>query len=76
MGRFDRVKHHIESEASRLCMSIQVPRVDERNEVKQTMKMEVRGSRAKGRQRMRWRDNIKPDINECGLGSAKPNTRQ
>ena len=30
-----------------------------KNKVKQTMKMEVRGTRVKGRARMRWMDNIR-----------------
>ena len=36
--------------------------------VKQTMKMEVRGTRAKGRPRMGWTDNIRHDMNKlCDL---------
>ena len=43
-------------------------RMDQENKVKQrTTKMEVRGTRAKGRSRMRWMDNIRQDINKCGL---------
>ena len=38
--------------------------MDEGNKVKQTMKMEVRGTRAKGRPRMRWMDNIRHDISK------------
>ena len=31
------------------------------------MKMEVRGTREKGRPRMRWMDNIRHDVYKCGL---------
>ena len=41
-------------------------RMDDENKVKQTMKVEVRGTRAKGRPRMRWMDNIRHGMNECG----------
>ena len=35
--------------------------------MKQAMKIEVKGTRAKGRLRMRWMDNIRLDMNKCGL---------
>ena len=38
--------------------------MDEENKVKRMMKMEVGGTRAKGRPRMRWMDNIRHDINK------------
>ena len=41
--------------------------MDEGNKVKQTIKMEVRGTRAKGRPGMRWMDNIRHDMNKCVL---------
>ena len=41
--------------------------MEKENKVKQTMKMEVRGARAKGRPRMRWMDNIRHDMNKCSL---------
>ena len=41
--------------------------MDVGNKVKQTMKMEVRGTWEKGRPRMRWMDNIRHDMNKCGL---------
>ena len=44
-----------------------IPRIQEGNKVKQTMKMEVRGTQAKGRPRMRWMDNIRHDMTKCGL---------
>ena len=31
------------------------------------MKMEVRGTPAKGRPRMKWMDNIRHDMNKCSL---------
>ena len=34
------------------------------NKVKQTMKMGVRGTEAKGRPRMRWMDNIRREMNK------------
>ena len=45
-------------------------RMGKGNKVKQTMKMEVRGTRVKGRPRRRWMDkpyNIRHDMNKCGL---------
>ena len=41
--------------------------MDEENKVKPSTKMDVRGTEAKGRPRMRWMDNIKHDMNKCGL---------
>ena len=41
--------------------------MDEENNLKQTMKLEVRGTLAKGRQHMRWMDNIRHVISKCGL---------
>ena len=40
---------------------------DEGNKVKPTMKMEVRGTEAKGRPRTRWMGNIRHDMNKYGL---------
>ena len=42
-------------------------RMDQENKVKQTMKMEVRGTRAKVRPRMRWMNYIRHDMDKCGL---------
>ena len=41
--------------------------MDEGKKVIETMKMEVRGTQAKGRPRMRWMDNIRRDTSKCGL---------
>ena len=51
--------------------------MDDGNKVKHTMKMEVRGNQAKGRPRMRWMDNIRHDMNMCGLeeGDAQDRIR-
>ena len=37
--------------------------MDEEDKMNRMMKMEVRGSRAKG---MRWMDNIRRVVNKCG----------
>ena len=50
--------------------------MDEGNKVKQTMKMEVRGTRAKGRPRMRWMDNIRRDKNMRGLEEVDTQDRR
>ena len=49
--------------------------MDEGNKVKQMMKMEVRGNRAKGRPRMRWMDNIRHDINKSRLAEGDAGDR-
>ena len=48
--------------------------MDEENNVKQTMKMEVRSTRAKGRPRIRWMYNMRHDMNKCGLDERSLNT--
>ena len=48
----------------------------EENKVKQTMKMEVRGTRTKGRPRITWMDNIRHDINKCGLEEGDTQDRR
>ena len=49
-------------------------RIDEGHKVLQTMEMEVRGARAKGRPRMRWTDNIRHDMNKCGTEEGDTKT--
>ena len=44
--------------------------------VMQTMKMEVRGTRGKGRPRMRWMDNMRHDMNKCGLEEGDAQDRR
>ena len=51
-------------------------RMDERNKVKQIMKIEVRGNRARGRPRLRWMDNIRHDMNACGLEEEDAQNRR
>ena len=43
--------------------------------MKQTMKMEVRGTRAKGRSNMRWMHNIRHDMNKCDFEKADAQDR-
>ena len=43
---------------------------------KQTMKLKVRGTWAKGRQRMRLMDSIWHDMNECGLEEGDAQDRR
>ena len=57
----------LKSRQPRLRWYGQILRMDEGNKVKQTMKMEVRGTRAKGRPRMRQMNNIRQGINKCRL---------
>ena len=40
------------------------------------MKMEVTGTQVKGRPRMRWIDNIRHDLNKCGLEEGDAKTRE
>ena len=47
----------------------------EENKVKQTMKKEVRDTRAKGRSRMRWMD-VRHDMTKCGLEEGDVNDRK
>ena len=42
-------------------------RMDEGNKVKQNIKVEVRGTGAKGRPRIMWMDNIRHDMDKYGL---------
>ena len=51
-------------------------RMEEGNKVKQNIKMEVRGTPAKGRPRMRWMDNIRHDITKCGLEEGDAQDRR
>ena len=44
--------------------------------LKQTLKMEVRGTMGKGRPGMRWMDNIRHEMNECGLYKGAPLTEE
>ena len=48
----------------------------EENKVKQTMKMKVKGTRAKGRPSMRWMDNIRHDMDKCGLEEGDAQDRR
>ena len=41
--------------------------MDEGNKAKQTMKMVVRGTQVNGRPRMRLMDDIRHDMNKCGV---------
>ena len=50
--------------------------MDEGNKVKQMMKMEVRGTRAKPRPRMRCVDNTRHDMNKCGLEEGDAQDRR
>ena len=55
----------------RLRWYVHILWMDEGNNVKQMMKMEVGGTRAKGRPRMRWMDNIRHNMNKCSLEMTK-----
>ena len=62
---------------ARLRRSGHIIWLDEGNGVKETMKMKARGTRAKGRPRMRWMDNIRPGMDKYGLeeGDARDRSR-
>ena len=53
---------------------VHILRTNEENKMKQTMKMVVRGTRAKGRPRMRWME-IRHDMNKCGLEGGNSQDR-
>ena len=44
--------------------------------LKQTMKMEVKCTMGKGRPGMRWMDNNRHEMNECGLYEGAPLTEE
>ena len=69
-------KYHIESETSRVALVMDTFCMYEENKVKQTMKMEVRGTRVKGRPRMWWMDNIRQDMSKCGLEEGDAQDRR
>ena len=68
--------HHIESETSRVALVMDTFCMYEENKVKRTMKMEVRGTRAKGRPRMRWMDNIRRDMSKLAQFGGERRPRQ
>ena len=56
---FGMENNSLKARQARLRWYGHILQVDDGNKVKQTMKMEVRGTRAKGNPRMRWMDNIR-----------------
>ena len=53
----------LKTRQARLRWYEHILQIDVGNKEKQTMKLEVRGTRANGRPRMRWMDNITQDMN-------------
>ena len=57
----------LKARQARLRWNGHILRMAQENNVKQPMKMEVGGTRTKGRPRMGWMDNIRHDMDKCGL---------